>query len=204
MPAATLAGGVGRRPRLHQAIHRIRRQARVVHRRGRFSSAAGYSQDRESGPASGPVRSWPAPDQAGSGLAGLESAPRRCRRLSFCTSTFSSGHADLRLRGADVDVAVDHIADQRDQRIIEGRDGGEEGGLVRLDLAAVFAPEVNFPRGGEEELVGEEIRLELHAAAAAVVIAELLGEGRAQRCAGLKLRGCRRSAEADNNNSSRH
>ncbi len=72
------------------------------------------------------------------GLSGLEAGLRDAQALLLHDDVLLV-HADLLLRRANVHVAVRHVADERDERVVVGRDGREEGRLVGLNLPAVFA-----------------------------------------------------------------
>ena len=65
------------------------------------------------------------------------------------------GYGEFTLNSADIDIGICHIADEGDERIVVSRHGREVIRLLRLDLAAVFSPEIDFPRGRKESLIGE-------------------------------------------------
>ena len=63
------------------------------------------------------------------------------------------GHPDALLGRADVDVGRRDVGDDGHQRVVVGRDRVEVRGPVRLDAAPDLAPDVDLPRGGEEDVV---------------------------------------------------
>ena len=55
------------------------------------------------------------------------------------------GDADALLRGPERDVGVGHVRGQGDQRVVVVREGREQAGIGRLDVAPDPSPEVELP-----------------------------------------------------------
>ena len=62
------------------------------------------------------------------------------------------GDGQAFFQGADEDVAVGHIGGEADQDIVIIGDGRLEAGIGGLDGPAKFAPEIQFPTGGQADL----------------------------------------------------
>ena len=68
-----------------------------------------------------------------------------------------AGDLDLPLRRADADIGCRHVAEQRHQHVVVGRDRGEIGGVSGLDPAPELAPEIELPGCPGAQIVGPEI-----------------------------------------------
>ena len=157
MPTATSAGAVGIRLGPGQMPVNFIRRFTQQHRETVFVLGQASFQLREFAPRFAQVASWPVARRSSLVSPALNWAVAM-RRLSFCVSTFLRATLQPFLQGADVDIAAGNIGDQRDQRVVVGGNRAQERGAVGFNAPAVLAPEINLPRGGKQQLVGDVIR----------------------------------------------